>query len=563
MEQKKKEFQKVVLEHALIVNRTDLPSRHNETYTGDKWIFDFRTILLQPKYLEQAIELLYDKLRDYDNYQIGGLESAAIPLVTGLVLRAHADGKNVNGFYIRKSRKKTGLHKVIEGKPNTNPVILIDDLINTSSSVTRQIAVLDKNGFEVCRVLTLVRFRHKNYYKHLADRSIAIDSIYRLSDFGLSLPKRHRINIHAYDPVWTHRTEFHSPSLVLQKSTPALADQKLFFGTDSGYIQCIDATNGTLIWSVIVGQAEHGKSILSSPLISDGIVFIGSYDGKLYALNAQSGQLKWLYSDCEWIGSSPAISEKYGLIYIGVEYGHPQYKGAIVALDSRTGEIQWEYKMRALTHASPLVLEETNEVFIGSNEGILFNLRLDTGDLNWRYITEGGLSYPGIGGFGNGGIKLAPIYDRETDTIAFSSMDGSVYVLDRASGALRWKTQTELEDTTYRIGFYASPLFVGNHLIAAGLDKLIYCCDKKTGARLWTVRTGGRIFATPVAHDGKVYVGSNDGILYGINILSGRIDSKHHFPERITCPVVFNDKDHLMYVTTNDNAVHAISSLVR
>jgi orotate phosphoribosyltransferase len=59
-------------------------------------------------------------------YQISGLETAAIILVTGMAMET-----GMNGFYIRKSRKKHGLYNMIEGRLSDAPVIIVDDLMNS------------------------------------------------------------------------------------------------------------------------------------------------------------------------------------------------------------------------------------------------------------------------------------------------------------------------------------------------------------------------------------------------------------------------------------------------
>ena len=62
-------------------------------------------------------------------------------------------------------------------------------------------------------------------------------------------------------------------------SSPAVADGKVYFGLDDGYIYSLDAFNGSLIWSYMTGGP-----VRSSPAISDGLLFVGSIDGFLYAI---------------------------------------------------------------------------------------------------------------------------------------------------------------------------------------------------------------------------------------------------------------------------------------
>jgi parallel beta-helix repeat protein len=62
-------------------------------------------------------------------------------------------------------------------------------------------------------------------------------------------------------------------------SSPAVADGRVFFGLDNGYIYALDASTGDLIWS-----CKTGGAVQSSPAISNGLLFVGSNDGYLYAI---------------------------------------------------------------------------------------------------------------------------------------------------------------------------------------------------------------------------------------------------------------------------------------
>jgi outer membrane protein assembly factor BamB len=62
-------------------------------------------------------------------------------------------------------------------------------------------------------------------------------------------------------------------------SSPAVADGKVYFGLDNGYVYALDAFTGDLVWSY-----KTEGAVQSSPAISDGLLFVGSNDGNLYAI---------------------------------------------------------------------------------------------------------------------------------------------------------------------------------------------------------------------------------------------------------------------------------------
>jgi len=64
-------------------------------------------------------------------------------------------------------------------------------------------------------------------------------------------------------------------------SSPAVADGKVYFGLDNGYVYALDAFTGDLAWCY-----KTEGAVQSSPAISDGLLFVGSSDGNLYAIGA-------------------------------------------------------------------------------------------------------------------------------------------------------------------------------------------------------------------------------------------------------------------------------------
>ncbi|MEW6070019.1 MAG: PQQ-binding-like beta-propeller repeat protein, partial [Candidatus Thermoplasmatota archaeon] len=86
-------------------------------------------------------------------------------------------------------------------------------------------------------------------------------------------------------------------------SSPAIADRKVFFGSNDGKIYCLNADNGELVWEYTTGGA-----VKSSPAVSEGMVFIGSDDKKLYCLSVENGSLLWSFQTTGAIHSSPTVA---------------------------------------------------------------------------------------------------------------------------------------------------------------------------------------------------------------------------------------------------------------
>src|SRR3989338_7259122 len=112
MESQRQKLQKLI-EQEVYRTKKEVRTIPNLVETG--WVFDFKRVLLRADILGLISELFWGKCRDEYPFQIGGIEVAAIPLITAFTLKLNADGKKTNGFFIRKSRKKNGPLRMVEG----------------------------------------------------------------------------------------------------------------------------------------------------------------------------------------------------------------------------------------------------------------------------------------------------------------------------------------------------------------------------------------------------------------------------------------------------------------
>ena len=60
-------------------------ARKTKSAHRNGWLFDLRTILLQPDVMENIAALFWEKYGQASDVQICGIESAGIPLIAGLV----------------------------------------------------------------------------------------------------------------------------------------------------------------------------------------------------------------------------------------------------------------------------------------------------------------------------------------------------------------------------------------------------------------------------------------------------------------------------------------------
>ena len=94
------------------------------------------------------------------------------------------------------------------------------------------------------------------------------------------------------------------------RSSPAVANDMVYVGSDDGWVYALNMSSGDLIWSF-----KTQGAVKSSPLLSDHILYVGSFDNRIYALDALSGAHIWNYTTDDDIEGSP--SNWNGIVLIG------------------------------------------------------------------------------------------------------------------------------------------------------------------------------------------------------------------------------------------------------
>jgi orotate phosphoribosyltransferase len=522
------------------------------------WLFDVRAILLSPEVLTDIAEEFLDDHQDIKEFQIGGIETAGIPLITASVLLRHKKQGNVSGFFIRKSRKKDGLMKMIEGEVRSGvPIVLIDDILNSGKSMIRQVEVLEALGYTITAIWSLIRFRDIDAYHYFTNKNIRIKSLFTLDDFTDSLNirnlemKESAVTVHPFTVLWRFRAAHPSLFHVVPKSQPAIDSDTVYFGTDKGIFYALNQKDGTVKWSFQTEKHSKGKGIFSSPALSGGVVYFGAYDGNIYALSAVDGKKKWVSYEADWVGSSPAIAEDLGMIFIGTEFGLFRKRGGILALNAKTGEKLWSYSMPCYTHSSPLYNARTKEVLIGSNDGAAYLFDAQTGTLIWQSPTAVLEQSARDSGFSEHDIKASFVYDKENDNYLFGTMSGSLFAVSRENGSITRTFKTDF-------GIYSTPLLYGNKIYVSSLDKHLYCVDAETFEEKWRWDAGARIFASPVCIDDRIFIGANTGRLTELDPETGKEIAFFTVSERITNAPVKNAETGVYFLPTFANEIYAL-----
>ena len=142
------------------------------------------------------------------------------------------------------------------------------------------------------------------------------------------------------------------------------------------------------------GGDFHGKGPKSSPAIADGRIFTMSITGVLTAWNAKDGRILWQHDDSEryrgrfrkphpnWgATTSPLVADGMVIVHFGTDQ-----EGRLVALDTKTGKEIWSHGKDGASYSSPLLAEFHGvRQVVEWNHEALIGVDLKTGKELWRH----------------------------------------------------------------------------------------------------------------------------------------------------------------------------------
>jgi outer membrane protein assembly factor BamB len=511
---------------------------------SNTWLIDMRRVFMDAKLLDAAAELFWQEFAGRMPFQVGGVEAAAIPLLSAILLKSLSRGTPVNGFMVRKERKTYGKGSSIEGTLTDAPIVIVDDVLNSGSSLEKARVVLEQENKSIAFAFVLIDYDSPEGRLWRERCGIPVLASFRLAEFGISIERpeprpmavfTNRWRFAAPDPNFFHR---------VPKSFPATDGKRVYFGSDSGFFWCLDARSGSVIWNFRVNARGH-KNLWSSPAIHDGKVYFGSYDGNVYCLDAETGRELWRFIGADWVGSSPALAPELGLLFIGLEFAVEGKRGSIAALSLENGEKVWEHMTKRYTHASPAYWPERQLVACGSNDNEMFLFDGRSGVMRWRFETRGE-------GAEKGSIRHAPAFDTKRAHLVTGCADGRIYIIDVETGKEVWSVKTD--NTIYTV-----PLVVDDRAYIGSTDKYLYVLDLERRVVKARIFAASKVFGPPRLLQGRIYFGACNGMVYEIDPATGEITGTHQLPDAITNALTYNAETGDYYALTYVNELFAFT----
>ncbi len=206
--------------------------------------------------------------------------------------------------------------------------------------------------------------------------------------------------------------------------------------------------------------------------------------------------------------------------------------------------------------APPLTLEWTQDLTAGIGDGspvlvdsVLFvgNLRGELYALNARTGTRMGWI-----SLGNA-IQGTPLIDGNLAIVALSGPREALVAYDLLEGRVRWKQI--LGD------MQVSPLLIDTRVYTANTSGTFFCVERATGEVRWTFDLPGNttlkgIRSTPAGTDSGVVFGADDGAVYHLDAVTGKLRWRIAGNAAIQAPVVISRNT--AFVTTLRGTIMAM-----
>ena len=343
----------------------------------------------------------------------------------------------------------------------------------------------------------------------------------------------------------------------------AVVDGRVFGATDTT-VFALSQRTGSLEWRNRILHADE-SFVDAAPLVGRSTVYIATTGysfgtrGRLYALDARTGVIRWRTETIKgpWLhphaaggGGAwyPPSVDGEGTVYWGtanpIPWGGSRrwpngaafpgpvlYTDSLIALDGRTGRVRWydqvtPHDIRDYDFQLPPIL--TGDTVIGAGKAglvVAWNPRThtrlwiapvglhqhDRGLLPARRVRVcpgllGGVETPMAA---DAGRVFVPVVDlcfegSSTGYQALTSVDplsgrGELVALAVGTGRRLWTRRFRTPD-------FGCATAGRGVVITSTLDGTVYALDARTGATLWTARTGAGINTCPALAGGKLLV---------------------------------------------------------
>jgi outer membrane protein assembly factor BamB len=214
------------------------------------------------------------------------------------------------------------------------------------------------------------------------------------------------------------------------KSTPTVANGRIYTFGMSGIVTAFDAATGKQIWQKPAPPNEPLYHTAMSPLVDRGLVILhvgGHGSGALTAFAAETGEVKW-----RWDGDGPAYGSPIVATLAGTRQVVTMTQENLVGVHAETGALLWRrpFSVRATRNAVTPILHGDSVIVSGLEKSVTAFKVVRNGS---QYTTQDVWENPDVTMDMSTGVVI------KGTLFGFSPRNsGQLFAIDAASGKTLW-----------------------------------------------------------------------------------------------------------------------------
>ncbi|MFB6177832.1 MAG: PQQ-binding-like beta-propeller repeat protein, partial [Halobaculum sp.] len=334
----------------------------------------------------------------------------------------------------------------------------------------------------------------------------------------------------------------------------AVVDGTVYGLGNGGELVALDARSGETVWTTTL----DGRGVRGGPTVERGSVYVG-HDDTVYAVNARTGSVEWRADAGPGIVTNP-VTVAAGSVYavsdargFNEDFDDPTPSDSlptvVSAFNAANGRRVWRVELPETDAQTASPSYSRGQLHVGTGDfesrtGTLYTFQAKTGRENWTFgRPDGGATSPAVADgsvyFGvqfdlyaadartgtqqwrgpSNGSYSASVPSVDDRAVYGAGDGGEVDAVDPTTGETLWTTRLSeiVGENTDPDG---SPVIAGDTLFVTATrgdfrdrEGLVAALDTADGSPLWVERFDQPVRSTPAVADGRVYVGTADGIV--------------------------------------------------
>ncbi len=302
-------------------------------------------------------------------------------------------------------------------------------------------------------------------------------------------------------------------------SSPVLSGQRIYLHSrdaEQEVVRAIDLATGKQLWQDSypanyeirhpAGRSQ-GKGPKSTPAIANGKLYTLGASGILSCYDLSGGKLRWRKDTAKQFNNvvpsfgfaaSPIVDRGLVIIHLGTDES-----GALTAFNAHTGEERWNWRNDSPSYASPVVLEVMNVRHVVIPTGkLIVGVEAETGKPLWQ------IPYPPV----TTPNCVTPVIYKQT--LIYSGRDRGTTAVNVVKRGKEWKAEQVWHNPDVAMAL-SSPVIGGDFLFGMSHKNSgqFFCMDARTGKTVWTSTGREGENAAILKAGNELFLLTNDGNL--------------------------------------------------